>query len=134
MTSVCLSLFKMINCDICSLLGYYYYHHHLSTSALTDFICILLFFSFLFFSSLFWSFFCFFFFFFFFKKWQKERDLELAAHIGQSLLQENKELKLRNQELEAEIVNTNETVNINSFLLSHLFLFNIFYHFIRLRN
>ncbi|RWS16376.1 Trafficking kinesin-binding protein 1-like protein, partial [Dinothrombium tinctorium] len=41
---------------------------------------------------------------------EKERDLELAARIGQSLLEQNKELKSRNEELENEIGAANETV------------------------
>lgn len=41
---------------------------------------------------------------------QKERDLELAARIGQSLLQENKSLKSRNEHLESEINASNEKV------------------------
>ena len=60
-------------------------------------------------------------FFLFFLLWftrQKERDLELAARIGQSLLEENKSLKTRNDQLELEITACNESV---SFL--HRFLY-----------
>lgn len=43
---------------------------------------------------------------------QKERDLELAARIGQSLLDQNKELRLRNDQLEQELAISSETVSI----------------------
>lgn len=43
---------------------------------------------------------------------QKERDLELAARIGTSLLEQNKSLKNRNDELEQEVCCCNETVSI----------------------
>lgn len=41
---------------------------------------------------------------------EKEHDLELAARIGQSLLEQNKDLKQRNELLEQEYSNANETV------------------------
>ena len=50
-------------------------------------------------------------------KQQKERDLELAARIGQSLLEENKKLKTRNEQLENEITVCNESVSF--FVSSH---------------
>ncbi|RWS30115.1 Trafficking kinesin-binding protein 1-like protein, partial [Leptotrombidium deliense] len=41
---------------------------------------------------------------------EKERDLELAARIGQSLLEQNNDLKVRNEELENELAAANENV------------------------
>ncbi|CAG2173984.1 unnamed protein product, partial [Oppiella nova] len=41
---------------------------------------------------------------------EKERDLELAARIGQSLLEQNKVLTNRSEELETELSSTNEAV------------------------
>lgn len=41
---------------------------------------------------------------------EKEKDLELAARIGQSLLDQNKVLIHRNEELENELIESNETV------------------------
>ncbi|KAG1683551.1 Trafficking kinesin-binding protein 1 [Nymphon striatum] len=41
---------------------------------------------------------------------EKERDLELAAHIGQSLLSQKNELKLKNKHLEAELASANDHV------------------------
>nr|XP_042903690.1 trafficking kinesin-binding protein 1-like [Parasteatoda tepidariorum]XP_042903732.1 trafficking kinesin-binding protein 1-like [Parasteatoda tepidariorum]XP_042903781.1 trafficking kinesin-binding protein 1-like [Parasteatoda tepidariorum]XP_042903826.1 trafficking kinesin-binding protein 1-like [Parasteatoda tepidariorum] len=41
---------------------------------------------------------------------EKERDLELAARIGQSLLDQNKDLRLRNDQLEQELGNSNDTL------------------------
>lgn len=40
-----------------------------------------------------------------------ERDLELAARIGQSLLQQNQVLNSRNEELEAELAASTEMVS-----------------------
>ncbi|GBM02025.1 Trafficking kinesin-binding protein 1, partial [Araneus ventricosus] len=40
----------------------------------------------------------------------KERDLELAARIGQSLLDQNKDLRNRNDLLEQELSTSNETI------------------------
>jgi len=48
--------------------------------------------------------------FFLFDYLQKERDLELAARIGQSLLEQNKVLSCRNEELENELTASNESV------------------------
>ncbi|XP_013773506.1 trafficking kinesin-binding protein 1-like isoform X2 [Limulus polyphemus] len=41
---------------------------------------------------------------------EKEKDLELAARIGQSLLEENKQLTQKNEILEQELANANETI------------------------
>ncbi|XP_022253659.1 trafficking kinesin-binding protein 1-like isoform X1 [Limulus polyphemus] len=41
---------------------------------------------------------------------EKERDLELAAHIGQSLLDQNKQLIRKNECLEQELANANGTI------------------------
>ena len=41
---------------------------------------------------------------------QKERDLELAARIGQTLLERNKELSNKNDELEQEVAELQEKV------------------------
>ncbi|XP_054711268.1 trafficking kinesin-binding protein 1-like [Uloborus diversus] len=41
---------------------------------------------------------------------EKERDLELAARIGQSLLDQNKDLRIRNDQLELELASSNEAV------------------------
>ena len=41
---------------------------------------------------------------------EKERDLELAARIGTTLLEKNKELSARNEELEDQINEANEKV------------------------
>lgn len=41
---------------------------------------------------------------------EKERDLELAARIGQSLLEQNKDLRLRNEQLEQDLTIATETV------------------------
>lgn len=41
---------------------------------------------------------------------EKERDLELAAHIGKSLLDEKKELQQRVEELEADLTQCQDTV------------------------
>lgn len=41
---------------------------------------------------------------------EKERDLELAARIGQTLLQKNRELTLRNEQLEEQLANALEEV------------------------
>lgn len=47
---------------------------------------------------------------------QKERDLELAARIGQSLLKKNKTLSERNEFLEEQVEHIREEVNpINQF-------------------
>ncbi|XP_054168368.1 trafficking kinesin-binding protein milt-like [Oppia nitens] len=50
---------------------------------------------------------------------EKERDLELAARIGQSLLEQNKDLSVRNEELESDLTNTNEAVEKLKFELSN---------------
>lgn len=42
---------------------------------------------------------------------QKERDLELAARIGQSLLKKNKALSERNELLEEQVEHIREEVN-----------------------
>ncbi|XP_076369864.1 trafficking kinesin-binding protein 1-like isoform X2 [Tachypleus tridentatus] len=42
---------------------------------------------------------------------EKEKDLELAAQIGQSLLEQNKQLTRRNECLEQELTSANETIN-----------------------
>lgn len=42
---------------------------------------------------------------------QQEKDLELAAKIGQSLLERNKELQHRNEALEEQLNFSNEQVN-----------------------
>lgn len=41
---------------------------------------------------------------------QKERDLELAARIGQSLLKQNKELTARNEMLDEQLEIAKEEV------------------------
>ncbi|GIX97439.1 trafficking kinesin-binding protein 1 [Caerostris darwini] len=41
---------------------------------------------------------------------EKERDLELAARIGQSLLDQNKDLRVRNDQLEQELNISTETI------------------------
>jgi hypothetical protein len=62
---------------------------------------------------------------------EKEQDLELAARIGQSLLQENKSLKSRNEVLEHEITVSNEKV---SFFVSLFPLLDIPHILFNLRN
>lgn len=47
---------------------------------------------------------------------QKERDLELAARIGQSLLEQNSDLKNRLDQLENDYLTANETVSFVVFL------------------
>ncbi|XP_025114585.1 trafficking kinesin-binding protein 1-like isoform X2 [Pomacea canaliculata] len=42
---------------------------------------------------------------------EKERDLELAARIGQTLLSKNKELNVRSEALEEQLVHANDKVN-----------------------
>ena len=42
---------------------------------------------------------------------QKERDLELAARIGQTLLEKNKELAEQNEILEEQVAEANERVS-----------------------
>lgn len=46
---------------------------------------------------------------------QKERDLELAARIGQSLLKKNKTLSERNEFLEEQVEHIREEVRGDSF-------------------
>lgn len=46
---------------------------------------------------------------------QKERDLELAARIGQSLLKKNKALSDRNELLEEQVEHIREEVHSRSF-------------------
>jgi len=41
---------------------------------------------------------------------QKERDLELAARIGQNLLSDNQKLRVRNDELDTLLHQANEKV------------------------
>jgi septal ring factor EnvC (AmiA/AmiB activator) len=41
---------------------------------------------------------------------QKERDLELAARIGQQLLNQNQSLETTNSELETQLQQANETI------------------------
>lgn len=48
---------------------------------------------------------------------QKERDLELAARIGQSLLKQNQELTTRNEMLDEQLEIAKEEVQTN--LMSH---------------
>lgn len=43
---------------------------------------------------------------------QKERDLELAARIGQSLLKQNQELTVRNERLDEQLEMAKEEVKI----------------------
>lgn len=43
---------------------------------------------------------------------QKERDLELAARIGQSLLKQNQELTARNERLDEQLEMAKEEVNM----------------------
>lgn len=43
---------------------------------------------------------------------QKERDLELAARIGQSLLKKNKALSERNELLEEQVEHIREEVGV----------------------
>ena len=43
---------------------------------------------------------------------EKEGDLELAARIGQKLLDQNKHLKIRNEDLEAELTKLNDAVSL----------------------
>lgn len=47
---------------------------------------------------------------------QKERDLELAARIGQSLLEQNKCLKQRHEELECELQDKQDEVSRRTFV------------------
>lgn len=58
-----------------------------------------------------WEFFC-----TIFLHVQKERDLELAARIGQSLLKQNKELTARNERLDERLEIAKEEVKISFFL------------------
>lgn len=53
---------------------------------------------------------------------QKERDLELAARIGQSLLKQNQELTTRNGLLDEQLESAKEEVQPNEYALvqSHL--------------
>ena len=44
---------------------------------------------------------------------QKERDVELAARIGQTLLEKNKKLTAENEELEEHLVEAQEKVGVN---------------------
>lgn len=44
---------------------------------------------------------------------QKERDLELAARIGQSLLKQNQELTTRNEMLDEQLETAKEEVKLN---------------------
>ena len=48
---------------------------------------------------------------------QKERDLELAARIGQSLLKKNKALSERNELLEEQVEHIREEVHSESVCL-----------------
>lgn len=43
---------------------------------------------------------------------QKERDLELAARIGQSLLKQNQELTTRNEMLDEQLETSKEEVKL----------------------
>lgn len=45
---------------------------------------------------------------------EKERDLELAARIGQNLLNDNRTLRERNDELEEEVCKATDTVRRSS--------------------
>lgn len=51
---------------------------------------------------------------------QKERDLELAARIGQSLLKKNKTLSDRNEVLEEQVEHAREEVQLTFVRLAHL--------------
>lgn len=60
---------------------------------------------------------------------QKERDLELAARIGQTLLSQNKSLKSKNDELKSELASCNETVSHHhSISRSSFVLITLVYH------
>lgn len=50
---------------------------------------------------------------------QKERDLELAARIGQSLLKQNQELTARNGVLDEQLEIAKEEVRIKAPLCGH---------------
>lgn len=50
---------------------------------------------------------------------QKERDLELAARIGQSLLKQNQELTARNEMLDEQLEIAKEEVETNPMMHSH---------------
>lgn len=45
---------------------------------------------------------------------QKERDLELAARIGQTLLEKNKQLAEQNELLEEQVAEANEKVRVTA--------------------
>ena len=51
---------------------------------------------------------------------QKERDLELAARIGQTLLSQNKSLKSKNDELKSELSSCNEIVSLITIIFHSL--------------
>lgn len=53
---------------------------------------------------------------------QKERDLELAARIGQSLLKKNKGLSERNELLEEQVEHIREEVDYRLCISEGLFL------------
>lgn len=61
---------------------------------------------------------------------QKERDLELAARIGQSLLKQNQELTARNEMLDEQLEIAKEEVKrkaLDTHLYSELEIFNLCY-------
>lgn len=61
--------------------------------------------------------------FFSFLSRQKERDLELAARIGQSLLKQNQELTARNEMIDEQLEIAKEEVRRERAALNRLFLF-----------
>lgn len=59
---------------------------------------------------------------------QKERDLELAARIGQSLLKQNQELTARNEMLDEQLEIAKEEVKreaLDTHLYSEMEIFNL---------
>ena len=53
---------------------------------------------------------------------QKDDELEIAAQLGQTLLNENGELKTRNDDLEKEILDAHEVVSTSEFTLKMKYL------------
>ena len=49
---------------------------------------------------------------------QKERDLELAARIGQNLLEKNQDIETQKERLEELLAEANEKVSVNKSLSS----------------
>ena len=60
---------------------------------------------------------------------QKERDLELAARIGQTLLEKNNKLLAENEELEDQLLEANEKVRNMCTVYRHDILHHAHDHF-----